>query len=98
MRLGKKPMPRLKAKPEMAQSQSETRAADTAPTHLVAAHADMTAHQSPALALQASIEQSWDTRHDHDAAPVAKIPFGWTLIGMSVVCAAFWYMLLQLVF
>ncbi len=91
-------MPRLKAKPEMAQMQSETRAADTASTPLTAAHADMVAHQSPALALQASLEQSWDARHDRDALPVARIPFGWTLIAMSVVCAAFWYTLLQLVF
>jgi hypothetical protein len=91
-------MPRLKPKLETAQLQSDTRAPDTPSVTLLTAHADMAAHQSPALALQASLEQSWDARQDHDTTPVARIPFGWTLIGMSVVCAAFWYVVLQLVF
>jgi len=91
-------MPRLKAKPEMAQIQAETRPEDAVSITLITAHADMTAHQSPALALQASLEQSWGDRHEHDSPPATKIPFGWTLIGMSVICAAFWYALLQLVF
>ena len=91
-------MSRLKIKLEPVETPQETRAPDTASVTLVAAHADMIAHQSPALALQAGLEQSWGARHDPDATPVAKMPFGWTLIGMSVVCAAFWYMLLQLVF
>jgi hypothetical protein len=89
-------MSRLKIKPEPVEMQPEARAADTTPITLVAAHADMTAHQSPALALQAGLQQSWDARHDCDTTPVAKIPFGWTLIGTSVICAAFWYTLLQL--
>ncbi len=92
-------MPRLKAKPETAQMQPEVRAADSDPVSLVTARANMTAHHSPALALQASLEQSWEARHGRDdAAHVTKFPFGWTLIGMSVVCAAFWYMVLQLKF
>lgn len=91
-------MPRLKAKPEMAQMQSKTQPADMAPATLMAAHADMTAHQSPARALQANLEQSWDSRHEYDSPAVTRIPFGWTLIGASVICAAFWYALLQLVF
>ncbi len=91
-------MPRLKAKPEMAQFQPETRPVDTAPVVLTEARPDMTAHQSPALALQASLEQSWDVRQEPDSPYVIKIPFGWTLAGMSIICAAFWYILLQIVF
>lgn len=91
-------MPRLKVRPEMAHMEPETQVTEFDAVTLVAAHADMIAHQSPARALQASIEQSWDTRHDQHTTPVSKFPFGWTLIGASVVCAAFWYMLLQLVF
>jgi hypothetical protein len=91
-------MSRLKIKPEPVEMQPEARAADTASVTLVAAHADMIAHQSPALALQTGLEQSWDAPHDRDAASVGKIPFGWTLIGVSIVCATFWYALLHLVF
>ncbi len=91
-------MPRLKAKPEMAQFQPEIRPSDTAPVRLTEAHADMPAHQSPALALQAGLEQSWDARHESNSPSVTKIPFGWTLAGMSIICAGFWYVLLQLVF
>jgi hypothetical protein len=91
-------MPRLKVKPETAQMEPDAQAPNSPPVSLVTAHADMTAHKSPALALQASLEGSWDTRHGNDAAQVAKIPFGWTLIGMSVVCATFWYLILHLIF
>lgn len=91
-------MPRLKAKPEMAQFQPEVRPSDTTTARLTEARADMTAHQSPALALQASLEQSWGVRREHDSPPITKIPFGWTLAGMSIICAGFWYVLLQLVF
>jgi hypothetical protein len=96
-------MPRLKARPETAQMEVEAfglkaqcPASDAVP--LKAASEDMIAHQSPALALQASLEQSWKTTQALDAVPVAKFPFGWTLIGMSVVCAVFWYILLRLAF
>ncbi|HTM82619.1 hypothetical protein [Asticcacaulis sp.] len=91
-------MSRLKAKPETAQMLPEVRETASDSVTLMAARADMTPHHSPALALQASLEQSWGARHGRDAAQVTKIPFGWTLIGMSVVCAAFWYALLHLVF
>lgn len=94
-------MPRLKAKPEMAQIEPETWSADTAGTGPVEANALMTPAYSPALALQASLEQSWESRQDpaQITAPISgiKIPFGWTLIGMLVVCSAFWYALLQLI-
>ena len=91
-------MPRLKAKPEMAQFQPEVRPPDTTTVRLTEARADMTAHQSPALALQVSLEKSWEVRREHDSPAITKIPFGWTLAGMSIMCAGFWYVLLQLVF
>jgi len=90
-------MPRLKIKPEPVGMQPDSRPCPPAPP-LVTAHADMPAHQSPALALQTRLEHSWQARHDHHAPTTAKIPFGWTLVGMSVTCAAAWYLILRLVF
>ncbi len=91
-------MPRLKARPELAQMEQGARPADVDSVAIVAAHADMTARHSPALALQADLEQAWNVRHNRATVPVTKIPFVWTLVGTSVVCAAFWYVILQLIF
>lgn len=90
-------MPRLKAKPEMAQIEPETWPKDTIGTGPVEAHDLMPPAHSPALALQASLEHTWEARQ-HPAPVIGKkVPFGWTLIGALVVCAAFWYALLHLI-
>ena len=91
-------MPRLKVKPETAHTEPEAPGVKSDSAPLKTASADMSAHQSPALALQTRLEQAWKTGEAQDTIPVAKVPFGWTLIGASIVCAAFWYVILQLVF
>ncbi|HTN40450.1 MAG TPA: hypothetical protein VLZ84_04810 [Asticcacaulis sp.] len=69
---------------------------------LVTPAAEMQAVQSPALSLRAgleeSLETSWNAGLDADTVSIQKLPFGLTLIGMSVICAGFWYTLATLVF
>lgn len=91
-------MPRLKVSPEVSHMEPEAGVVEPEAAILVKASSDMIPHESPALALQASLEKSWEARHDHEAVQTARVPFGWTLIGVSLVCAAFWYTLLQLIF
>lgn len=69
---------------------------------LVTPAAEMQAVQSPALSLRAGLEESleisWNADLDADSAEVQKLPFGLTLIGISAICAGFWYALATLIF
>jgi hypothetical protein len=75
---------------------------DSANIELVKPGSDLQAILSPANGLRASLEQAleggWNANHHMDEVAVSKIPFAWTLTGMSIVCAAFWYTLAALIF
>jgi hypothetical protein len=49
---------------------------------------------SPALGLQSDLARSFEAQGlpplDTDNIEVKKIPIGWTLLGLTVVCGAFW--------
>lgn len=49
---------------------------------------------SPALTLQNDLARSFEAQGlpplDFDNIEVKKIPLGWTVLGLAVVCGAFW--------
>lgn len=49
---------------------------------------------SPALSLQNDLARSFEAQGlpplDTDNIEVKKIPIGWTLVGLTVICGAFW--------
>lgn len=49
---------------------------------------------SPALSLQNDLARSFEAEGlpplDTDNIDVKKIPIGWTLLGLTVICGAFW--------
>lgn len=91
-------MPRLKAKPELVEMELKAPFEETTSVPLAVARPDMPPHQSPALALQANLQKAWNDRQDHDDLPVAKLPLGWSLASISIVCSIFWYAALKLIF
>ena len=80
----------LKSSYVMPQPSEESAAPDHNSVTLVTAESKMEAFASPALELQDSLQKSWDTRHGHAEVDVRKIPFAWTLGGMTVICGVFW--------
>lgn len=97
-------MPRLKMKPQTSEQSptAQTSAQAVVNMTLVTPATECSTIQSPALLLRADLEHSLETTWDADLDTYTitgrKLPLGVTLVGMSVICAAFWYALATLIF
>lgn len=79
------------ARPQLLDFIAPYPAPDDAPKpRLVTADITVASYPSPAMELQAGLEDALNAPTATSDIHVEKYPFAWTLIGVTIVCGAVW--------